>query len=252
MSQTAAVEKLPEDAPLGPSVDGPSRDLGPLPGDPNQIDSFEFLAPDDPRRMMTDRQLRPAGVLDGDVLSAFEIVPRERFVARSLISATYGDAPLPCVAGKRMLLAPLILGRMLQAAEVRPADRALDVAGGSGYSASILGRLAKEVVALEGEGMAADFALGDNVTRAVGPIVEGLKDKAPFDVILVNGVIGVAPTALLEQLAEGGRLIAMERQGSATQIVRYDRIGGDFNRRPVFNASGPVLPEFAAPERFVF
>ena len=252
MSETAVVRNLPVDAPLGPSVDGPSQDRGPLPGDPNQIDSFEFLAPDDPRRMMADRQLRPSGVFAMDVLAAFDAVPRERFIAPELACVAYADAPLRCVSGQRMLLAPLILGRMLQSAEPRAHERALDVAGGSGYSACVLGRIVREVVALESEGSAARFDLGDNVTRAVGPVAEGAKDGGLFGGIIVNGVVAVAPAALMDQLAEGGRLIVMEKQGPAIQIVRYDRIGGDLNRRSMFNGSGPALPEFAAPERFIF
>ena len=202
--------------------------------------------------MMADRQLRPGGVFDLRVLAAFDAVPRERFVAPHLQSVAYTDTPLRCVGGKRDLLSPLILGRMLQAVETKASDHVLDVAGGSGYSACVLGRIAKSVVALEGEAMETPFDLGDNVTRAIGPVAAGAKDKGPFDVIIVNGAIETAPTALLAQLAEGGRLVALEKQGAATQIVRYDRVGDDVNRRPVFNASGPILAEFRAPAGFVF
>ena len=258
MSESAAVAAAPSldasrlDAPLGPSVDGPARDDGPLPGDPNTVDSFLFLAPDDPRRMMADRQLRPGGVFDLRVLAAFDAVPRERFVAPHLQSVAYTDTPLRCVGGKRDLLSPLILGRMLQAAETKTSDHVLDVAGGSGYSACVLGRIAKTVVALEGEAIETPFDLGDNVTRAIGPVAAGAQAKGPVDVIVVNGAIETAPTSLLAQLAEGGRLVALEKQGAATQIVRYDRVGDDVNRRPVFNASGPILAEFRAPAGFVF
>ncbi|QLP97906.1 MAG: protein-L-isoaspartate O-methyltransferase [Rhodoblastus sp.] len=202
--------------------------------------------------MMADRRLRPFGVFDAKVLAAFDAVPRERFVAKEFVSVAYADTPVRCAAGRRLLLAPLILGRMLQAAEIKPADRALDVAGGSGYSACVLGRLAAEVTALESEALETPFELGDNVTRVVGPVTEGAKTKGPFDVIVINGVIEVASKALLEQLAEGGRLIALERQGAAAQGVRYVRNGESVNRRLEFNASGPLLPEFAAPAGFVF
>lgn len=256
MSDAAAMTSAPAahalDAPLGPSVDGPGRDRGPLPGDPNSIDPHLFLAPDDPRRMMADRQLRPGGVYDVAILSAFDSVPRDRFVAPGLQSVAYTDTPLADAGGKRMLLSPLILGRMLQAAEPSADDRALDVAGGSGYSACLLGLLTREVTALEAQAMESPFDLGDNVTRATGPVAEGAKDQGPFDLILVNGVIEVAPTALLAQLAVGGRLVALERQGPAAQVVRYDRVGDDVNRRLVANASGPIVAEFRAPAGFAF
>lgn len=260
MSEIAAVTTAPAtnaasaavEAAYGPSVDGPAKDRGPLPGDPNKVDPFLFLAPDDPRRMMADRQLRPGGVFDAAVLAAFAAAPRDRFVGKAFKGVAYTDTPLPCASGRRQLLSPLILGRMLQAAEIRSGDRALDVAGGSGYSALLLGRLAKEVVALESEALETPFDLGDNVTRATGALIDGAKSKGPFDVILINGAIEIAPTALLDQLAEGGRLIALEKQGAAAQVVRYDRVGGDVNRRIVSNASGPALAEFKAPAAFVF
>lgn len=239
MAETAIVE---------PAI----SDAGPLPGAPNSLDPKVFLAPDDPRRMMADRQLRTFDVTDVAVLAAFDAVPRERFVAPALRDVAYCDRPLACAGGKRQLLAPMILARLVQEARVEPTSRVLDVAGGSGYSACVLGRLAGSVIALESEATEAPFDLGDNVTRAVGPLADGAKTHAPFDVILINGVIEVAPTALLDQLADGGRLLTLERQGPAVQGVRYDRNGKDVTRRAVFNASGATLPEFAAPARFIF
>jgi protein-L-isoaspartate(D-aspartate) O-methyltransferase len=228
------------------------RDLGPLPGDPSAVDPIVFLAPDDPGRMMADRQLRPFGVFNDAILDAFDAVPRDRFVAKGLESVAYADKPLPCVATGRTLLAPLILGRLIQEAGVRATDTALDVAGGSGYSACVLGRLVKDVTALESEKLETPFALGDNVTRATGPLAAGAPQRAPYDVILINGVIETRPDALLTQLADGGRLVTLERRGAAVQGVRYDRIDGEVTRRTVFNASGPALPEFAAPAAFRF
>jgi protein-L-isoaspartate(D-aspartate) O-methyltransferase len=237
---------------LGPSVEGPAKDFGPLPGDPSKLDAFEFLAPDDPRRMMADRQLRPFGVFDVDVLAAFDAVARDRFVAPDFSTVAYADTPMPCASGRRQLLAPLILGRMLQEALPLASDRALDVAGGSGYSACVLGRVVKTVTALEGEGVDVSASLGGNVTRVTGPVADGWEKTAPYDLILVNGVIETEPTKLLTQLAEGGRLIALERQGAAVQAVRYDRVGSGFNRRLAFNASGPVIAEFKAAPSFKF
>lgn len=219
---------------------------------PSVADKSIFLAPDDPRRMMADRQLRTFDVFDVDVLSAFEAVARAPFVAPGYQSVAYADTPIPCAGGVRTLLAPMILGRLIQEAHIRPTDCALDVAGGSGYSACVLGRLAARVVALESQAGPAGVDLGGNVTRVVGPVAEAPKGQGPFDVILINGVVETRPDALLAALAEGGRLMTLEPQGAAVRGVRYDRIGGDVNRRVVFNASGPRLPEFAAPARFVF
>jgi protein-L-isoaspartate(D-aspartate) O-methyltransferase len=109
---------------------------------------------------------------------------------------------------------------LLQAAAVAPGERALDVAGGSGYSAAILEQMGASVVALESDAGAADAArralaghAGIEVVE--GDLASGAQGKGPFDVILVNGAFETRPDALIAQLAEGGRLVGVEAPGSA-------------------------------------
>jgi protein-L-isoaspartate(D-aspartate) O-methyltransferase len=219
---------------------------------PSAPDPSIFLKPDDPRRMMADRQLRTFEVFDIGVLSAFEEVLRDRFVAKGYEPVAYADVPVPCASGRRMLLAPMILGRLIQEARILPHETVLDVAGGAGYSACVLGRVAKSVVSLESDGVPAGLDLGANVTRVVGPVTEPPAGQGPFDVILVNGVTEIPLVALLKALTPTGRLMALEPHGAAVRGVRYDRVGEDWTRRVIFNASGPRLPEFAAPATFTF
>src|SRR5574340_1097795 len=109
------------------------------------------------RVLMVNSQLRTGGVVDKAVLAAFLAVPRQRFVAPGYASLAYLDRPAPARGAKvRKLLAPMPLARMLQAAKVVPAERALDVAGGSGYGAALLDSMGAKVVMLEADAGAAE------------------------------------------------------------------------------------------------
>lgn len=200
------------------------------------------------RRTMVERQLRTFDVHDLDVLTAFNAVARERFVAPGLADVAYSDRPLPSSCGQRVLMSPMTLARLLQEAGVRRGDRVLDVAGGSGYSAAVLAELAASVVAVE----TAAPAGGERIDAVAGPVAQGCAAKGPYDLIVVNGAMETRPDALLAQLAEGGRLVGFERSGAACRAVRYDRFGADCSRRTLFNAAAPALEEFRAAPAFAF
>ena len=216
------------------------------------------------RRMMVDSQVRTFDVHALPVLAAMDAVPRERFVPAGRESLAYMDQDVPVsdgIAGaeRRFMLKPMVVGRLLQALDLRKGEKALDVAAGLGYSAALLARLGAEVTALESseEGAAAArerlMALGiAGVRTAAGPLDRGWPDAAPYDVILVNGLLEVRPQGLLGQLAEGGRLGCIERRGKAGRAVIYVRSGDAFGSRAIFDAGAPVLPAFRAEPGFVF
>jgi protein-L-isoaspartate(D-aspartate) O-methyltransferase len=216
------------------------------------------------RRMMVDSQLRTFDVNDLAVLAAFDEVPRERFVPAGREGLAYSDGDLPVTDGaggaeRRFMLAPMVLARMIQALELTPGERVLDVAGGLGYSAAVLARLGCTVFALESdESLAAAMrrrlaAAGiEGVAVAVGPLERGYSDAAPFDAILVNGAVELRPEALLRQLADGGRLACVEGRGRAAPAVLYVRAGDAFGARPLFDAAAPALAAFRAEPGFVF
>jgi protein-L-isoaspartate(D-aspartate) O-methyltransferase len=216
------------------------------------------------RRAMVDSQLRTFDVFAIPVLAAMEAVPRERFVAPGRESLAYIDQDIPVLDGiagaeRRFMLKPMVLGRMVQALEVEPGERALDVACGLGYAAAVLARLGAQVVALESTEAAARAArerlasVGvENVVTVAGPLEKGHPDGAPYDVILVNGLVEVRPQTLLDQLAEGGRLACVERRGRAGRAVLYVRSGAAFGSRAIFDAGAPALAAFKAEPGFVF
>ncbi|HEY1541003.1 MAG TPA: protein-L-isoaspartate O-methyltransferase [Xanthobacteraceae bacterium] len=210
------------------------------------------------RRMMVDGQVRPSDVTDRDLLAAMLDVPRERFVPDALASVAYLDRDIP-IDGKRALLKPMVLARLLQAAQVGAGDHVLDAACGSGYSSAVLARIAASVVALEDDEARARRCgeiLGSlgvaNVTIARGPLEAGWPGLAPYDVILVNGAVEVEPHGLLGQLKDGGRLVTVRGAGPDGKAILYRKDRGEIGSRTLFDAAAPVLPSFMRAPAFTF
>ena len=216
------------------------------------------------RRMMVDGQVRTFDVHALPVLAALDAVPRERFVPQGRENLAYIDQDLPVsdgIAGaeRRFMLKPMFLGRLLQALDVTRGEKALDVAGGLGYSAALLTHLGATVTALESSEALATAArerlaaLGiAGMTTVAGPLEKGWPDGAPYDVILVNGLLEVRPQRLLDQLADGGRLGCIERRGKAGRAVIYLRTGNVVGSRSICDAGALVLSAFKAEPGFVF
>lgn len=216
---------------------------------------------------MVDRQIRTFDVTDQPLIARMLEVPRELFLPDRLASVAYSDKALDVGAAdgeKRRLLSPMILARLLQAASVQPQDRSLDVAGGGGYGAAILADLCKTVLAVESDdtlterAKAAFACLGlGNAQAVTGSLSIAAGASGPFDVILVNGAVESGLEPLLALLANGGRLVAIQKRqddptGRAARAVMWRRSGDDFGSRPLFNASAPVLREFARKLEFSF
>ena len=210
------------------------------------------------RRTMVDCQVRPSDVTDLRIIAALLDVPRERFVPEARRAIAYLDIDVPVGAsGARALLKPMVFAKLLQAAAIGENDRVLDVGCATGYSAAVLGRLAGAVTALEEDpvlGRAASEALGGvaNVSVANGPLAAGWAQGAPYDVILLEGAGETVPEALLAQLKDGGRLVAVIGNGPMGKAAIYRKAGGHVSSQPLFDAAAPALPGFAKPPAFVF
>jgi len=162
---------------------------------------------------MVEEQLRQRGVHDELVLSAMAIVPREEFVVDRYRSDAYADHPLPIPLGQTVSQ-PFIVARMIEAAAVKPGSTVLEVGAGTGYEAAILAQIGARVFTIERHAELASLARlnlaalkYENVTVITGDGSEGHEAEAPFDAILVAAAVPDIPSALFEQLAEGGRLV---------------------------------------------
>lgn len=182
---------------------------------------------------MVERQIRRRGIDDPRILAAFREVPRERFVPGDMAEFAYEDGPLPIGEGQT-ISQPYIVASMIDAAEIGPDDRVLEVGAGSGYAAAVLSRIAARVFAIERHAVLARqarervAALGyDNVQVIAGDGMEGLAEEAPFDAILVAARGIEVPEALKKQLAVGGRLIIPVGGEDIQQLRCVVRTGED-------------------------
>lgn len=183
------------------------------------------------RAKMIARQVVRRGVKDPRLLMALEQVPRERFVADELAAVAYDDRPLPIGEGQT-ISQPYIVALTLEALQLAPEDRVLEVGTGSGYAAAVLSRLAREVYSIERFENLANAArerlaqLGyDNVhvIHADGSL--GLPEHAPYDAIAVAAVGPRPPPALLDQLRCGGRLVMPVGPDGSQVLKRITRVG---------------------------
>lgn len=210
------------------------------------------------RQTMVVNQIRTNRVTDPLVIEAMQEVPREAFVPEAVKDVAYVDEAVPLGQG-RYLMEPLVLARLLQEARVTTNDVVLDIGCGTGYGAALLARMASTVVALESNAELAARAteilagLGiDTVAVVEGPLEEGYPKQAPYDVIFFSGAVFQVPAKICDQLAEGGRLVAMVANDGVVRATVMTRGKGVLLHREVFEAGTPPLPGFAPEPTFVF
>lgn len=211
------------------------------------------------RRNMVESQLRTNRITMPALLDAFKEVPREQFVPTGRRGQAYMDDHVEIAPG-RWLMPPMAIGRLIQEAYPQPSDNALVVGAGMGYSAAILGRVCNSVFALESEsslvvgmGEALTKHVLDNVVAVEGPLIEGYPTEGPYDVILLAGAVEQVPRALTDQMAEGGRLMAIV--GAPNTVGRatlYGKRNGAISHRVLFDATVKHLPGFQKAPAFVF
>src|SRR6478672_2432019 len=203
------------------------------------------------RAAMVESQLRPQGVTDRAVLSAMGAVERERFLPEDVRPLAYADRPIP-LGGGRSLPSPEMLGMLLTQMAPQPGQRALVIGAGTGYSAAVLARIGLEVVALESSPELAARARELGVTVAEGPLEAGHKRGAPYDQIIIDGAVEFVPDAIIDQLADGGRLGAALIERGVSRLIVGRKSGGAFGYLSVSDAGAPALPGFSRPRAFTF
>jgi protein-L-isoaspartate(D-aspartate) O-methyltransferase len=189
---------------------------------------------------MVERQLRRRGISDERVLGAMGAVPREEFVPGRRHRRAYADSALPIEEGQT-ISQPWIVAAICQALELKDEERVLEVGTGSGYSTAVLAQLAGEVFSIERHESLARAAQATlerlgvaRIQVLVGDGSRGLPDRAPFQAIAVHATAPAPPAALLEQLAEGGRLVApIAANDSADLLTAFRRRGERFESKAI-------------------
>lgn len=206
------------------------------------------------RSNMIESQVRPNGITDRRIIEAMEQVAREDFVPESRKPIAYVDEDVPLAPsdpskGPRALIEVMAFARMLQQATVKPADKVMVVGAGTGYGAAVLSMLCGSVVAVECDAGLAAEARNNLVHQANVKIIEGrleagAKADGPYDVIILEGRVAEVPQALLSQLADGGRLVAVVGESDMARANVYTVSGTSVAVRGVFDASVAALPGF--------
>ncbi len=196
--------------------------------------ALEFAAE---RRAMVEEQIRERGVGAPRVLAALLAVPRHLFVPEDYVAGAYSDQPLPIGEGQT-ISQPYMVAVMTEALELSGSERVLEVGTGSGYQAAVLSLLAAEVYTVESHAslaLAARQRLAQlgyaNVHVHSGDGTMGLPEAAPFDAIVVTAAAPRVPLPLVEQLAEGGRLVIPVGQADQQELLQVRKTAGQITSR---------------------
>jgi protein-L-isoaspartate(D-aspartate) O-methyltransferase len=209
---------------------------------------------------MIEQQLRPAKVLNPDVLEMLFVVKREEFVPPAYRRLAFADTQIPLGGGAgACMFSPRVEAHALQSLAMKKHENVLEVGTGSGYMAALLGVHADHVWSIEIDPQLAEMGRENlrragvtNVSVEIGNGLAGLPAHAPYDVIMISGAVAAVPEDLLDQLKPGGRLFAIEGTAPAMQAVLYTRVGEDFRRLSVFETIVAPLRDAEPVPAFVF
>ena len=198
---------------------------------------------------MIESQVRPNGITDRRIILAMSRLPREDFVPESCRAVAYMDEDVPLGVAGRHLIEPMALARLVQLAEVKPGEKVLDVGAATGYGAAVLVDLAGHVVALEQDpqlvASARENLQGHSAVKVVeGKLDAGCASESPFDVIVIEGRVSDVPEELLQQLAPGGRLVAIIGETEMARARVHTSTAKGLAVRDAFDATVSALPGF--------
>lgn len=214
------------------------------------------------RQKMVDCQIRPSDVTDGRIIDAMLAIPREIFVPDDRRPVAYLDKNLlvsETGSARRVLIKPVVMAKLLQAAEISDTDSILVVGCASGYTAAVAAKLGGRVTATDPDaGLVkrandafAQLGITDATAKVAKP-TDGDSANAPYDVILLEGASEVIPEGLYRQLKDGGRLLGIMPAGQLQRATIVTRSRDDFGTRVLFDASEPVLPGLGLVPEFAF
>ncbi len=216
------------------------------------------------RLNMVESQVRPSEITDRRIIRAMNEIPREEFVPLPMRQIAYSDGEVRLKTAQpggqvRGLMAPRTFAKLLQLAKIDEGDVVLDVGCATGYSSAVIYRIAETVVALEQDPEMIEKAIElneklglDNIVVVTGQLEAGYPSEGPFSAIILEGAVSKVPESLLDQLKDGGRLVAVVENGSVSKAVVWHRFGENFDRSTAFEVSSPSLPGFSAPATFDF
>jgi len=214
---------------------------------------------DKARFNMMEQQVRPYEVFDARVLKVMGEIPRENFVDDEYKGLAYADIEIP-LGNNQQMLKPIVVGRLLQALDIKPTDNILEIGTGSGYITACLASLGKYVTSIEIDETIAKKASDNlastdltNIHLQVGDGIKNIPSKAPFDVIAVTGSIADCHNILPKELNDGGRLFIITGEEPIMSAQLITRISFDnFKQEALFETKVNSLQNTVQKEAFSF
>ena len=208
---------------------------------------------------MIEQQIRPWDVLDQNVLDLLEQLPRENFVPPAYRELAYADIIIP-LEHDQVMMQPKLEARMLQALQIHPTDRILEIGTGSGYVTALLSKSGAQVISIDifpDFIQAAGKKLGEfgiaNVTLETGDAANGWPTDEPYDVIAITGSLPILPPEFQRMLNRGGRMFVVTGESPAMEAVLIRRVGEhEWSRESLFETELPMLKNAPRPSQFVF
>jgi protein-L-isoaspartate(D-aspartate) O-methyltransferase len=195
------------------------------------------------RQKMVEEQLVSRGIKDIKVLVAMNGVPRHFFVQESFHHKAYGDHPLP-IGGSQTISQPYIVAAMTEALQLKGHERVLEIGTGSGYQTAVLAELADKVFTIERIKSIARIAknkldqLGyTNILYKIFDGTYGWRDQSPYDAILVTAAGPEIPKTLVEQLADGGRIVAPIGDNASQTLTVLTKVGSQIRTQKLMDCS---------------
>ena len=225
----------------------------------NEIDRKELMNFEQARFNMVEQQVRPWDVLDPNVLAVMSEVPRENFVPSKYKNIAYMDCGVPIGTNQEMLK-PVLVGRLLQALNIRPDEIVLEIGTGTGYLTACLAKLASYVYSVD---IDADFLPQaqknltsleiDNVTLETGDAAKGWAERPEYDVIVVTGSMPTVPDNYKDSLEIGGRLFIVTGNAPAMDAKLITRVSeDDWSEENILETDIPALDNSALDKAFEF
>lgn len=197
---------------------------------------------------MIDSQIRPNGITDGRIIQAMAALPREMFVPETRRVVAYMDEDIDIGSG-RSLMEPMALAKLVQLAEIDPEEKVLHIGCGTGYASALLARLGQSVIAIDEDQAFVDAATANLAALQIANAkihkaahAGGWKAAELYDAIVLDGRVPAVPDALLRQLRDGGRLVAVVGDHAVATATVFTRHDGAISSMPAFEASIARLP----------
>ena len=203
-------------------------------------------------------QIKPLSNISQNILEALYGIDRKDYTPIELRDFSYIEKNIH-IGKNRYLLKPAITAKLLSSLEVESTETILLISSATGYSAAIASKIAETVICIEQDNDLLSFSEKMVIENSINNIVfikndlsKGYPDQGPYTCILIEGAIEEEPKSILEQLAEGGRMVTILNDNENGSAIRYTKINGQITSQLLFSMDAPVLESFKKSKKFNF